>query len=109
MQRRISLQNEARRAPRPGAPKIIDADAGRGAEGLPIAESCLHLRIACARPQSVTLQPDDGSRIAQLRMEGIWRGKEVVGKRVNRGNRYVGRHLANLLLRVSLVDLNNRN
>src|ERR1700730_1691818 len=97
MQWRIGFQNEARRSPRFGAPEIVDAHAGGRTERFPIAECRLHLRIARARPEPITLQPDDGPGFAQLRVEGIGRGEEVVGEGVDERDREGGRHLTDVL------------
>jgi hypothetical protein len=84
MQWRISLQDEARRPPWLSAPEIVDADAGRGAERLPIAERRLHFGIACTRPQPITLEPHHRPGFPQFRIKWIWRGEEIVGERIDR-------------------------
>src|SRR5262249_23776182 len=92
MQRRMGLQDEARRAPRFAAPEVVDADAGGGAEGLPIAQARLHLGMARARPQAVALEPDHRAGIAQFLVKWIGLGEEIVGEGIDRGDRKRGRH-----------------
>jgi hypothetical protein len=91
MQWRIGLEDQARRPPWFGAAEIVDADAGRGTECLPIAQRRLHLGIAGARPQSITVEPHHRPSFAQLSIKRIGRSEEIVGEGIEGRNR-TGRH-----------------
>jgi len=99
VQRRIRLKDETWRPPRFCAPEIVDADARGRTERLPVTEPRLHFRMASAGPNSITLQPDEGASVTQLGMKGVWRGKEVVGERVDRRDRKGGCHFRACLCR----------
>ena len=83
MQRRVGLQNEARWAKGFRASEIVDADAGRRTESLPVGERRLHLGMARRSVNSVALQPHDRTRLAQRLVEGIGIREKLVAEGID--------------------------
>ena len=102
MQWRIGLEDEARRAPWLGAAEIVDADAGRRAECLPIAQRCLHFGIPGACPQPITLKPHYRPGFAQFRVKRIGHGEEIVGERIEGRNR-TSRHRKSSMMDAAIL------
>jgi hypothetical protein len=80
MERRIGLEDETRWPPRRLLPEVAEPDARRGAKGLPVQQAGADLLVAGHGPDTVPVEPDHGSRLPQLLVEGIGVGEKLVRK-----------------------------
>ena len=83
MARWIVLQDHAGLAPVLGRLGVGDAGAGRGLEGLVVAEDLLHDVVAAGEPDAVLLDPDDGTGFADGDVHFQRTAQAIPGERID--------------------------
>jgi hypothetical protein len=89
--RRVSLKQQAGRAPGLLLAEVAQSHPGRGAERRPVPQRLVHLGVPGHGPDAVAVQPDHRAGLAQVLVPGKRVGQELVTERVNRRNRDSGR------------------